>query len=199
MTGSKEELRRKLRREPLEPDSPAICQRILEHPWYQEAETIMAFVPKSPEPDIFSVLQDILSQGKTLILPRCGERGTMTARQVKELESLQSGAFGLLEPGPETAIFPPEEIDLMLVPGMAFDEAGRRLGHGKGYYDRFLPQTNAKTLGIVGRLLPEIPTLSHDRAMDGLIMADKVILCDRRTTHVGREKEECEKVQKGKG
>lgn len=189
MTGTKEALRRFLRENPAEPDSGAICQRILAHPWYQRAEVIMAFVPKAPEPDITPVLADILTRGKILLLPRCETDGTMTAREIRNLSLLQAGAFGLKEPSAEAAVFPPAEIDLILVPGMAFDEQCHRLGHGRGYYDKFLVNTNAKTIGVAGRLVPAVPTHSTDRDMDCLVTDTMTILCDRRTPHVGREAE----------
>lgn len=189
MTGSKEDLRRFLRENPEKPNSNSICQRILNHPWYLEAKTIMAFMPKYPEPDIIPVLQDILDSGRMLLLPRCDTREQMTARVIRTLSQLQEGIFGLLEPSEDTEIFPPEQIDLILVPGMAFDEEGHRLGRGRGYYDRFLTDTIARTIGIAGRVLPSVPVLLHDRDMDSLVTHNKTILWDRRTTHVGREAE----------
>lgn len=187
MTESKEALRRFLRGNPREPDSRSICQRILAHPWYREAKVIMAFVPKCPEPDITPVLEDILRRGKRLLLPRCEANIRMTARAVWDLTALEKGKFGLLEPSERAEVFLPEEIELILVPGVAFDEEGHRLGHGMGYYDHFLPQTKARTIGVAGRVLPFVPTLSTDRDMDSLVTDNKTILWDRRTTHVGRE------------
>lgn len=189
MTGSKEALRRFLRANPEAPDSPAICDCIFAHPWYGEATVIMAFMPKSPEPDILPVLQDILRQDKKLLLPRCETKNVMTARVVRDLSELKQGVFGLLEPSESAEVYPPEKIELILVPGVAFDEECRRLGHGMGYYDYFLPQTKAKTIGVAGRLLPFVPTLSTDRDMDSLVTDKMTILWDRRTTHVGREAE----------
>lgn len=196
MTGSKEDLRRFLRESPEEPDSRRISEGILAHPWYGQAKVIMAFVPKHPEPDITPVLEDILQSGKTLLLPRCESKTAMTARVVRTLSVLRNGAFGLQEPPEEAEVFPPEKIDLVLVPGVAFDPEGHRLGHGVGYYDRFLPRTTAKTIGVAGRLMPFVPTLSTDRDMDSLVTDKKTILWDRRTTHVGREteKEKTEKI-----
>ena len=189
MTGSKEDLRRFLRENPEKPNSSSICERLLNHPWYLEATVIMAFVPKYPEPDIMPVLRDILRKGKQLLLPRCETKQTMTARRVKDLSELSQGSFGLLEPCEEAEAVPPEEIQLILVPGLAFDEEGHRLGHGRGYYDRFLSGTKARTIGIAGRILPSVPVLLHDRDMDSLVTDNKTILWDRRTTHVGREAE----------
>ena len=189
MTGSKEDLRRFLRENPEKPNSSSICERLLNHPWYLEAKTIMAFMPKYPEPDIMPVLRDILQKGKQLLLPRCETKQTMTARRVKDLSELRQGSFGLPEPCEEAEAVPPEEIQLILVPGLAFDEEGHRLGHGMGYYDYFLPHTKAKTIGVAGRVLPFVPTLQTDRDMDSLVTDNKTILWDRRTTHVGREAE----------
>lgn len=189
MTENKKALRQHLRQTQEEVDSAEICRRIFEHPWYKAADVIMAFVPKYPEPDITPVLEDVLRSGKTLLLPRCDTKTALSARRIRCLDELQPGIFGLMEPTLSAELFPPERIELILVPGLAFDEEGNRLGQGRGYYDRFLPQTNAKTIGIAGRVISAVPTLSHDQAMDSLITENKTIQWDRRTTYVGREKE----------
>jgi 5-formyltetrahydrofolate cyclo-ligase len=96
------------------------------------------------------VLEAALAFGKQLLLPRCGPGGTMTVHPVERLEELHPGAFGILEPGPEAETAELRQLDLILIPGLAFDAQGHRLGRGKGYYDRFLPLTGAKRLGVCG-------------------------------------------------
>ena len=137
----------------------------------------MAFCHIPPEPDLTAVLRACLQQGKTLLLPRCGENGRMTAHRITDFRQLQTGAYGILEPDPEAEVFPPEEIELILTPGLAFSPQGARLGRGKGYYDRFLPQTRAKTIGICygTRLLPEIPMEPLDRAVDAVLTDERSV------------------------
>lgn len=153
-------------------------RRIMCHPWFQEAKRVMAYSAIPPEIDLEPVLGLVLKQGKTLLLPRCEENGTMTARIVPDLRELVPGAYGIREPRPETEIFPPDRIDLILVPGLAFDKKGRRLGRGKGYYDRFLTQTTGKTIGVCGCLVPEVPVEPHDKRMDAVVTDENIMICE---------------------
>lgn len=138
----------------------------------------MAYSAIPPEIGMGPVLEAVLSQGKTLLLPRCEAEGIMTARKIADLSQLTPGAYGILEPKSETEVFPQEEIDLILVPGLAFDAKGHRLGRGKGYYDRFLVSRRGKTMGICRCLVPQVPVEDHDKIMDAVITEDKIILCE---------------------
>lgn len=179
MTAGKAELRRLLRQRPETGDSGALCRRILESEWFQTAETVLAYCAIAPEPDLEPVLEAALCQGKTLLLPRCEADGIMTARRILELGELQRGAYGIREPSPGAPEFPPERIQLILTPGMAFDRRGGRLGRGKGYYDRFLQNTNGMTVGVCfgARLLAQVPMEPHDRRMDAVVTEYETILC----------------------
>lgn len=153
----------------------------MEHPWFCGAKTIMAYCAIAPEPDITPVLRRVLEQGKTLLLPRCEIDGVMTARVMRDLAELTSGAFGIMEPPDDSPVFPPEDIDLILVPGLAFDRFCCRLGRGKGYYDRFI--SGQRTMGVCGCLLPRIPVEDHDKSMDA-VMTENEILYGLEDTHV---------------
>lgn len=180
MHEAKAQLRRVLRQQPAAGDNGAVCQRILEHPWFRQARTVMAYAAISPEPELMPVLEVCLAAGKILLLPRCQENGVMTARRVHALAELASGAYGILEPCGDAAFFPPENIELILVPGLAFARNGARLGRGKGYYDRFLGKTLARTIGVCydSRCMDEIPVEDCDRYVDAVITDQKMILCE---------------------
>ncbi len=180
MTGSKAELRRDLRQRPAGGDSEKISRRIAESPWFRQAKNVMAYCAISPEPDLQMVLEAALEQGKTLLLPRCEADGTMTARRIGNLEELITGAYGIREPGTEAEVFPPEKLELILTPGLAFDRRGGRLGRGKGYYDRFLPHTNAVTVGVCfgQRLLAQLPLEPHDHRVNLVVTERETILCE---------------------
>ena len=116
----------------------AIAARVLALPEYGRAGTVMAFVSLPGEPDTRPILEDVLAKGKTLLLPRCGEAPRMRALPVRDLTALKPGRMGIPEPeepAPEETV---PEPDLILIPCMAASRDGRRLGHGKGYYDWFL-------------------------------------------------------------
>ncbi len=178
MTESKAEFRRSIRQSLPQVDEEAVTEAIMAHPWFQEADSVMAYSAIPPEINIAPILEAVLSRGKTLLLPRCEAEGVMTARKITDLSQLIPGAYGIPEPKSETEVFPQGEIDLILVPGLAFDGRGHRLGRGKGYYDRFLRGKRGKTMGICRCLVPEVPVEDHDIIMDAVITEDKIILCE---------------------
>jgi 5-formyltetrahydrofolate cyclo-ligase len=145
----------------------------------------MAYVAISPEPVLTQVLEETLQRGKTLLLPKCEEGGTMTARKISSLRQLQPGAFGILEPSLDAEVVPASEIDLILVPGLAFDGQGHRLGRGKGYYDRFLLTFCGKAMGICSYLVPRVPVEPHDCRMDAVVTEKTIILCEMEDNSCG--------------
>lgn len=174
MTESKALLRRLLRETSVTVDEKALCSNILSHPWFLASRTVMAYSAIPPEIDLQPVLEAVLAQGKTLLMPRCERDGTMTARVIPELSFLEKGSYGIMEPPEHAELFPAGEIDLVLVPGLAFDPKGRRLGRGKGYYDRFLPDCGGKTMGICRCLISEVPVEKHDIIMDAVVTANAI-------------------------
>ena len=92
-------------------------------------------------------------------------------------DSLKPGIFGILEPNPDSPTTAEEEIDLIVVPGVAFDRKRNRMGRGKGYYDRLLANLQAPKVGICFgfQLLPSIPTEPFDKKMDSIITEEGVI------------------------
>lgn len=160
--------RRALSQEEQRRASLAVLERVRAFAPYREARSVMAYMACRGELDLSPVLLDALAQGKTLLLPRCEAPGIMTARRVTELSQLATGAYGLMEPAQCCAVFPPEEINLIFVPGTAFDALGGRLGQGGGYYDRFLARTKALRAGVCHdfALIARVPAQAHDMRMD---------------------------------
>ncbi len=98
--------------------------------------------------------------------------------EIKSFKDLKSGAYGILEPIPEQRIsMVPEMFDLVIVPGVAFDRQGGRLGHGKGYYDRFLEQTSAFRLGLAFdcQLIDKVPVELHDVPMHAILTESGIV------------------------
>ncbi len=186
MREDKRQLRQRLRQNPRPGDDHRLCRHVLGHPWFHQAKTVMAYAAMPGEANLGQVLRETLEQGKRLVLPRCEPDGTMTARLISDLKELVPGTMGISEPQEDAPKVMPEEIDLVLVPGMAFDPLGGRLGRGKGYYDRFLAEYPGKSVGICyhGNLLEAVPMEGHDKTMDAVVTDQTIIQCERRARHV---------------
>ena len=129
-----------------------IRRRILSQPFYKSAETVMTYLSYNSEPDTLALVKIMLAEGKTVCAPVCGEGGRMEASRFQSFSELKPSKMGILEP-PETRLVPPQQIDLILVPGCGFNSRGHRIGYGRGFYDRFLPKTSAVTCGLFYELL----------------------------------------------
>lgn len=150
--------------------SMILCNRILCTDRYQSSKIILLYSPLSDEVDINMLIANAFDNKKTVLLPKvAGEY--LTLHIYEGAHSLERGAFGILEPMGE--VFSDyAKVDLAIVPGMAFDAACRRLGRGKGYYDRLLPLlADAYKIGVCFpfQLLPEIPCDAHDVRMDEVV------------------------------
>ena len=184
----KQELRVKLRamRRDLSPEeqktaSLAVFRQLQKFTPYRDAACIMAYMACRGELSLAPVMDEWLARGRKLLLPRCEAPGVMTARCVANMAQLVSGTFGLMEPDAACKIAAPEEIELILVPGVAFDRMGHRLGQGGGYYDCFLAKTHALRVGICHdeALIDRVPVEEHDCMMDAVITPRETIWFNR--------------------
>jgi len=157
-----------------------ILSRIAE---FQKARGIGAFASTTGEINTYSILEGVLSSGKKLYLPRvAADKTHFDYYAVSDFTKLSTGAFGILEPtGSHPA--PWEEIDIALVPGLAFDLRGHRLGFGKGYYDRVLPLLKKTTLtvglGYSFQVVERIPDEAHDIPLKALLTEKNFHLCGK--------------------
>ncbi|MBR1701219.1 MAG: 5-formyltetrahydrofolate cyclo-ligase [Lachnospiraceae bacterium] len=153
-----------------------ITKKMLEHSWYREAEMVLAFAGYGSELRTDQILAEVLQAGKMLFLPKIvGDE--MIFYRVKNLRELQVGYKGIREPqdGSEPFVYGRtvgasdaiNEKILMLMPGVAFDMERRRMGYGKGFYDRFLadkPLLVSRTIGIAHacQLVEKVPCEETD-------------------------------------
>lgn len=125
----------------------AMWQTLQAQPAWQSAESVFCFVGALHEPDTMPILQGALSAGKQLLVPRIAGPGQMQLVPLQSLEQLQPGAFGILEPGQALPAVPAGSgVQLAVLPCLAATRSGARLGHGGGYYDRFLANYSGQRL-----------------------------------------------------
>ena len=152
----------------------SLYQKLFASSLWNEVRRIAITFSMVHEVDTKPVIDQALKEGKEVCLPVCHAKDrSMAFYLYKGKEKLIRSAFGVLEPEPEDSSFiPPERIDLILVPGVVFAPNGYRIGHGAGYYDRFLsryPQIPTVSLVLHEQLFETIPYESHDVAVQTLI------------------------------
>jgi 5-formyltetrahydrofolate cyclo-ligase len=163
--------------------SKGICESFMALPSYASARTVMFYIDVRSEVRTRQSLPAALASGKTIVVPWCNAAGELELFRLANMEELAVGMYKILEPKAELRQLPEkqcraEEIDLVMVPGVAFDRTGGRMGHGKGYYDKLLQHARKDTplvaLAFECQLFPEIPAASHDIYMDAVITEKQV-------------------------
>ena len=159
-------------------EAEALARLLLSLPVWREAETVLAYAALPDEPDLAPALRALLSSGRRLALPRC-EGDRLVPCLVPSLSRLRPGAFGIPEPDGSCPPADPAAIRLALVPGLAFDREGFRLGRGGGFYDRFLPGTRAFRVGVCREadFLPRLPREPWDARADAVLTPGGFRLC----------------------
>lgn len=158
--------------------SRAICEKFVSLPQYAAARTVMFYVDVRTEVRTRDDLATALTHKKKIVVPWCNATGELELFWLRSMDDLSIGMYKILEPKPELRTLPDrqvavDELDLIMVPGVAFTREGARMGHGKGYYDKLLeharPDTPLVALAFECQLFPEIPTQAHDVFMDLVI------------------------------
>lgn len=153
--------------------SKQACLLLEKQPVWQNAKTIFFYAPMSGELDIWPLLRDSLAAKKTVALPRFDSAtGRYVACEIGDLaRDIGSGQFGIREPGGHCIAVPPNRLDLILVPGVAFDAHGRRLGRGKGFYDQLLASVSGTTCGVAfdEQIVEAVPVEPHDAHLNCIL------------------------------
>lgn len=164
--------------------SEAIVERVLSLPAWEQARTVMVYVAFRHEVETAGVITRALEEGKRVAIPVCKKDPLrLIPSELKEYPGdLAPGTWGILEPK-EGRFRPldPHEVDLVLVPGVAFDEMGNRLGYGAGYYDRFLrtlrPDAFTAALAYELQIRDNVFPEAHDQPVQMVITEQRVIDC----------------------
>ena len=153
--------------------SVQVCSRLRQHRFWQTATSVLFYASMNGEVGTRDLVEEALAQGKLVAFPKYDRLlGIYAARQVADLEAdLQRGYFGILEPIDRCELAPLNQLDLVLVPGLGFDEAGHRLGRGKGHYDRLLAAVCGIKCGLAFdcQVTAEIPAEPHDVKLDCVV------------------------------
>lgn len=170
--------------------SHRICAAFVGLPEYAAAKTVLYYVDVRSEVRTRHALPAALTHGKKIVVPWCNDRGELELFHLRNMDELAIGMYKILEPKTELRNLPAKQVDvkdldLVMVPGVAFDRRGARMGHGKGYYDKLLenarPDTPLVALAFECQLFPEIPTQAHDVYMDKIITENEIIAGRGRT------------------
>ncbi len=153
--------------------SAVIEARITRDQRWQSARSVLLFSPLDDEPALGNLIARGLMESKTICLPRYREStNDYQAAVIQDAQKdLTSGKFGVPEPADHCALHPLNQLDLVLVPGVAFAACGSRLGRGKGYYDRILKTVSGLKLGVAfdEQIVNAIPSEEHDVRVDGIV------------------------------
>lgn len=153
-------------------------------PLFKDAKTLLYYVSFGSEVDTIGLIEYSLGCGLTVAVPKVKkESSELTIHEIHDIGSLRPGAFGILEPEDDRCEIELNSIDLVVVPGVAFDLQRNRLGYGKGYYDKLLgPLKQMRTGEIVAvalayeeQIVPSVPSEPHDIKMD-VILTDERLL-----------------------
>lgn len=160
--------------------SREIHKQLTKLPEFQEAGQIMLYLDFRQEVETTGLAEQILAEGKELIIPCCRDRNIIPCRINNLAEDIAPGKLGIREPKEKFVRgIDPRKIDLVVVPGVVFDLQGNRIGYGAGYYDRFLPRLrdDVPVIGVAFscQLVKKILTESYDRKMSLLVTENSVI------------------------
>jgi 5-formyltetrahydrofolate cyclo-ligase len=162
------EKRNSLSYEEAERKSLIILDKLKQHPDYKNAKTVMFYVSKDKEVMTHDMIKNAIEK-KKVIVPKMVDNGIVCC-EVTDFDQMTFGCFGVLEPG-NTMTCDLSEIDLVIVPGVAFDKEHNRIGYGKGYYDKLLKEARAKKIALAYnfQLVDSIPAEEWDIKVDEII------------------------------
>ncbi|KAF0825649.1 5-formyltetrahydrofolate cyclo-ligase [Cytobacillus firmus] len=147
-------------------------------PLWSQAKTIGITVSKAPEADTWQIIRKAWDEGKRVVVPKCiPQSKQMEFRELNSFMDLESVFYGLWEPNPEkTDEIRSEEIDTLIVPGLAYMKNGFRLGFGGGYYDRFLEHYKGRTVSLAFEMqvITRFPLENHDKPVEMIITDQQV-------------------------
>ena len=162
--------------------SDSIIDKLYSTDYYKKAKTIMTFISFGAEVDTHEFIKTSIAKGKRIVVPiTIPETKELKLSQVLDFDHLEIGFYDILTPKEEFISYvDPSEVDLIIVPGVAFDRNGYRIGYGGGYYDRFLANLDHVTkisLAFDMQLISSIPHEHFDIPVNYIITEKEIIDC----------------------
>ncbi|WP_428865203.1 5-formyltetrahydrofolate cyclo-ligase [Clostridium sediminicola] len=151
-----------------------IFEKIIYDKTFLDAKSIFTFVSFKNEVNTHKLIKYSLAKGKSVYVPKVNSiNKSMKAIKINSLDELKKSNYGILEPIAEANKFAEDKIDLIIVPGLAFDKNGGRLGYGGGYYDKFFQDGNMKAykmgLAYSFQVVDQVPVNEYDVMLDGIV------------------------------
>lgn len=159
--------------------SNRIIDQIIRLPQYSKAETLLVYLPFKNEIDTKPLIEKSWRDNKSILVPVCQPEKKLLLSDLYSFTELEENKYGILEPAKEhQRPTSHEKIDLAIIPGVAFDYSGYRLGYGGGYYDRFLDNLlpDCTKIGLVFdfQLIDKVPTELHDTRVDIILTESRI-------------------------
>lgn len=172
-------LRKALPREVRAAKAALVRDRVIALPEFAAARVVSSFLAVRGEIDPAPIAEAALAAGKTVVLPRVDyEENGLVLHRWQPGDALEESGFGVPEPLPEAPRVVPDEVDFVIVPALAIDERGHRVGYGKGFYDRLLPQMPSAVRCAIAydfQLLAEVPDIEGDVPVQ-IVVTEKTVL-----------------------
>lgn len=158
----------------------SIIDTLIDTDYYKESKKIFIYIGFGSEINTLKLIEIFLQGGKDVYVPKTNiQKKEMKAVKIKSLDKLALCKYGILEPDNEDEVIDREDIDLIIVPGVAFDKSGGRVGYGGGFYDKYLSKIIRNTAKVAlaydFQIINEVPTEDHDIKID-CIITDKDII-----------------------
>lgn len=160
-------------------ENKKIAENLINSDFYKNAKTVFIYASFGSEVETYDIIKQIIADEKRLAVPRCiTKTHTMEAVCIKSTDELICGAYKISEPSENNKnILNPSEIDLVIVPALAFDRKGFRLGYGGGYYDRFLRDFGGASIGLCYAecLVDNLPYEEFDCRVSRIICPEEML------------------------
>ncbi|MCX6770430.1 MAG: phosphoribosylglycinamide formyltransferase [Candidatus Micrarchaeota archaeon] len=180
-----------------------IMDRFLHLPEFDSARCVLLYASRKGEVHTDGIILSALSLGKKVALPvSMKEEHALELYEIKSMEELSEGAFGIMEPArSQERRVQPEEVELVVVPGVSFDRRGHRLGYGMGYYDSLLKKVKGCKVGLAYdmQIVEHVPDEPHDVAVDMVVTQSETMVCRKLEAAGARRKFRVAVLASGRG